>query len=107
MALVGDGICDDDNNKVDCYFDGGDCCLDDIVISHCSECTCYQQGTCAAGFFPDTVGDGVCNDELNNAHCYYDGLDCCRYPVNKTLCSNCACHGKFKPLYRQPLIVYL
>ena len=23
------------------------------------------------------VGDGVCNDETNNAECNYDGGDCC------------------------------
>ena len=105
--MIGDGICDDENNMLDCFYDRGDCCLDAIATFRCLNCTCYQQETCAAGYFPKAVGDGVCNDELNNPHCHYDGLDCCRYPVNKTLCSNCACHGKLKPLYRQPPLVCL
>ena len=46
------------------------------------------------GVFNPLVGDGVCNDETNNGECYYDGLDCCRSPVNATLCSNCLCHGE-------------
>jgi hypothetical protein len=24
------------------------------------------------------IGNGFCNDEINNADCYYDGGDCCK-----------------------------
>ena len=92
--LVQDGICDDETNNAECHYDGGDCCLNNTIINHCTECVCNQKGACAAGFFPDSVGDGFCNDETNNVHCYYDGLDCCISPVNKELCSNCTCHGE-------------
>jgi hypothetical protein len=39
------------------------------------------------------VGDGYCNDDINNNICFFDGLDCCRSPVNTELCSECSCHG--------------
>ena len=39
------------------------------------------------------VGDGLCNDETNNADCSYDGGDCCGACVVKDHCSECACLG--------------
>ena len=38
---IGDGYCDDENNNDDCNFDGGDCCLDEIIADYCTECVCY------------------------------------------------------------------
>ena len=38
------------------------------------------------------VGDGVCNDEVNNADCNYDEGDCCGYYVNTDDCSDCICY---------------
>ena len=87
---VGDGSCNDDTNIVECGYDGGDCCLSNVNTDHCSECTCYHQETCAAGFIPSSVGDGFCNDETNIVECNYDGGDCC-VNVNTDLCSNCLC----------------
>ena len=43
-AWIGDGICDDQNNIVDCLFDGGDCCLDPLdplVTYYCTACECF------------------------------------------------------------------
>ena len=42
--LIGDGYCDDSSNSEQCDFDGGDCCLDQIVAA-CYECMCYADGT--------------------------------------------------------------
>ena len=39
---IGDGYCDDENNKEECNFDGGDCCLDEIDANYCTECICYE-----------------------------------------------------------------
>ncbi|CAM9907104.1 unnamed protein product [Pylaiella littoralis] len=93
---IGDGYCDQNNNKPECNYDGGDCC----------ECTCVApddwNGACGrwAGFAcidPDAacvdddsvtidmlencdareIGDGFCDDRNNNAECAYDGGDCC------------------------------
>ena len=33
--------------------------------------------TCDGVFIPSSVGDGICNDEMNNANCSYDHGDCC------------------------------
>ena len=41
------------------------------------------------------VGDGFCNDEVNNANCNFDGEDCC-FNVNKDRCTECTCYlGEF------------
>lgn len=39
---VGDGICDDFNNNQPCNFDGGDCCLEELIIDHCEICQCIN-----------------------------------------------------------------
>ena len=86
-GMIGDGHCNDIMNNADCNYDGGDCCK-----PNCSNCTCHQKETCAAGVHP-LVGNGYCNDETNNADCDYDGGDCCGTCVNTDQCSECACHG--------------
>jgi hypothetical protein len=40
----------------------------------------------------ELIDDGVCNDEVNNAGCNFDGGDCCGACVNTDLCSACVCH---------------
>ena len=39
---VGDGICDDENNKQDCNYDGGDCCGSSVNTDYCYECQCLD-----------------------------------------------------------------
>ena len=41
---IGDGICNDFLNEMDCQFDGGDCCLHFILDQNCSECMCHLDG---------------------------------------------------------------
>ena len=43
--IAGDGFCDDAVNDGDCGFDGGDCCLPDIIDDYCSYCICYANQT--------------------------------------------------------------
>ena len=40
IEFLADGFCDDENNNVERYFDGGDCCFDVYTI-FCGECHCY------------------------------------------------------------------
>ena len=40
----------------------------------------------------ELVGNGLCNDETNNAGCYYDGGDCCSLNANTDYCNECACY---------------
>ena len=42
---------------------------------------------------PGKIGDGICNDEVNNEDCNYDGGDCCGACVNRQNCSECICLG--------------
>ena len=52
LLYVGDGVCDDNNNKVECGYDDGDCCLETCEIcngavdkTYCSDCICHQIST--------------------------------------------------------------
>ena len=90
-SIFGDGFCNDETNNADCKYDGGDCCLLDKKIDHCEECNCFFQATCAAGFLPSSVGDGICHDESNNADCKFDGGDCCLINKNTEHCMECNC----------------
>ncbi len=40
-SWIGDGGCDDVNNVEGCFFDGGDCCLDDVNTEFCTDCECH------------------------------------------------------------------
>ena len=74
FGFIEDGICDDFLNKKECYFDGGDCCLEEIENAVCDKCTCIQSNlTC----IQDELGDGICQDYNNFAMCDYDLDDCC------------------------------
>ena len=42
-ALVGNGICNDETNTVNCGFDAFDCCLSNVTDHHCSECSCHSK----------------------------------------------------------------
>ena len=42
IEWVGDGICDDATNILECQYDGGDCCLEEPVSSACYYCTCFE-----------------------------------------------------------------
>ena len=44
-AWVGDGMCDDLTNTLECNYDGGDCCGTDIVTTECNICVCLDEGT--------------------------------------------------------------
>jgi hypothetical protein len=42
LTLVGNGLCDDETNILECNFDDGDCCGSNITTTHCSECQCLE-----------------------------------------------------------------
>ena len=69
---VGDGICDDITNIFECDYDGGDCCMSDIILEVntdlCTECLCYSN-TSIPLLCDSTlvwIGDGFCDDATNN-----------------------------------------
>ena len=54
LENIGDGICHDFLNRPECGFDGGDCCLKDLITSDesdvhkvktCFGCMCYNSDT--------------------------------------------------------------
>ena len=103
--MIGDGFCNDETNNAYCNFDGWDCCTNPIT-NHCTECKCFYQEYCKAGFLHSIVGDGNCNDETNNAACNFDGNDCCRNPIITDFCVNCTCiDGELKTWHLNMLIV--
>ena len=79
FSQIGDGICQDENNVDICLYDGGDCGLTEINVTHCSECKCISPDDefdpCPEG---DRIGDGACNLSNNNTVCSFDGGDCSR-----------------------------
>ena len=54
------------------------------------DCKCL---TGNAGQYPNDplIGDGYCQDEINNERCNYDGGDCCGPCINERYCTNCLC----------------
>ena len=50
----------------------------------------YDGGDCCAN--ADLLANGYCNDETNNATCIYDSGDCC-VNVNTENCLECQCLG--------------
>jgi hypothetical protein len=42
LTLVGNGLCEDETNTLECNFDDGDCCGSNITTSHCTECQCLE-----------------------------------------------------------------
>ena len=40
--MVGDGYCQDEANKIQCAFDGGDCCYSCVNKDFCKECLCLN-----------------------------------------------------------------
>ena len=41
--LIGDSYCDDENNKEECFYDGGDCCGTHVHQDFCTECQCLEE----------------------------------------------------------------
>ena len=88
----GDGYCWDENNNEACFFDGGDCCLSNLLTAFCTECQCLE-GSGGNITFPCSlfVGDNYCDDINNHVDCNFDGGDCCGSNINTNYCSECLC----------------
>ena len=72
---VGNGFCDDYNNKPECNYDSGDCCGSCVNKQYCSTCACLDGGS-GNGKADSLIGNGYCDDGLNNTECQFDGDDC-------------------------------
>ena len=105
----GDGACDDQNNHVNCTYDGGDCCGDSVDKTYCTQCQCLDPNFANTTFSSSTIkssststtplgcvdpiwyNDGFCDDQNNFANCTYDGGDCCGDDVDTAYCTQCQC----------------
>lgn len=116
---VDDEICQLENARVECDFDGNDCCefgkflnessigdgICDLQLDH-GNCS-YDGNDCRTKSiltlkYPDCgylggilsgIGDGYCDDIYNSKQCGFDEGDCCLHEsmLNKEYCSTCAC----------------
>ena len=74
-ASIGNGICDQANDNLVCYFDGGDCSL----VGDTTNCTSLE---CVDNlkFDPcprfDKIGNDQCDKENLNLICSFDAGDC-------------------------------
>ena len=74
---IGNGVCNEDYNTVDCGYDGGDCT--DPLYPNCNVPYTYA------------VGDGYCDGgpddgNFNTEACGYDGGDCVWFNTNYPNC---------------------
>ena len=75
-----------------CNYDGGDCCGSCVNKEYCSTCACLDGGS-GNGVVNSLIGNGYCDDGLNNAECNYDGQDCCGPSANTDYCTLCICES--------------
>ena len=72
---IGNGICDQANDNLVCYFDGGDCSLGGNTIN-CTSLECVDD----VKFDPcpkyDKIGNDQCDKENFNVICSFDAGDC-------------------------------
>jgi len=67
IARLGNGICDESLNIVECGFDAGDC----HKVNHDEYKNCN-----ATKLDPMSLGNGVCDEMFNHRDCKYDAFDC-------------------------------
>ena len=56
-----------------------------LGLKNC-DCECLYENDVVDCKYP-IIGNGICNDENNNAYCYYDGGDCSANSFSTTLSS--------------------
>ncbi|CAG9330614.1 unnamed protein product [Blepharisma stoltei] len=95
LNLLGNGICDNACNYAECGWDLGDCgycnnncknnsgyqdMLGSACYSSCNTTSCYHGESycqeCSENCIYSILGDGICNEDCNNAECNFDFGDC-------------------------------
>lgn len=72
---IGNDICDESNDKLVCYYDGGDCSSEGI-FANCTSFECFENNQFDPCPKYDDIGNGQCNKENFNLICSYDSGDC-------------------------------
>ena len=73
--LIGNGICDDVNNKLVCQYDGGDCTFEGVSVN-CSDFECIEDQKYDPCPEYEKIGNDQCDHENFNLICSFDGDDC-------------------------------
>jgi len=86
ILKLNNGVCDGGYlNTIACGFDDGDCITFNLGYPNCK----IDE--------PIKIGNGICNQEYNDADCLYDGDDCCPLNANdfseSILYGDGKCHG--------------
>ena len=63
-SWVGDGDCDDEANTPGCYYDGGDCCLENVITDFCNSCECLDPTPTPCS---NTTDRGLCHKREGNS----------------------------------------
>ena len=58
-VFIGDGVCNDETNIVECDYDGGDCCLMNFNTDYCSDCNCLASGIITSPGFPGSYDNNL------------------------------------------------
>ena len=72
---IGNGICDESNNKLLCYYDGGDCSKE-WINKNCTSFECIENSLFDPCPLYNQIGNGKCDTGNFNLICSYDGGDC-------------------------------
>ena len=89
--FIGNGYCNDETNKEECYWDGGDCCGNNVVTDYCTVCECLEPNLELNQYKFASIGNGYCDDDLNTEEFRWDGGDCCGNHMNTAFCTVCEC----------------
>jgi hypothetical protein len=90
ISQLGDGICHGSLNNVDCGYDDGDCNEFNLKYPNCG--TDSSNNGDMYYYYeinPQSVGNGICDDEQNTKDCGWDGSDCIDVDSIITLFPNC------------------
>ena len=72
---IGDGICQDLTNTKECEYDQGDCCLPQIVVGYCDNCSCHENPDKCP--FENLLNNGICDAKIvSDSRCSNDKPDC-------------------------------
>ena len=102
LVLIGDGICNMDVNNLFYFFDGGDCCEENVtnfeLFSDNLDLKPNPKSTCipSLGYsycIEAQLGDGKCQDYNNSPLCQFDFGDCCNAASESCCNRECAFCG--------------
>ena len=96
LPYMGDNLCHNLINHVECGFDLGDCCKGKDGICWLHDLEWPEEGTknCSDR---KSIRNGICEDDLNIVDCGLDGYDCCNPYSDFTKCLECKCKLPYRP----------